>query len=88
VFGRGGEEVLALTRPVFIPDHTRHTVGLAAAALAVFPRQCGYQPCDHPDGGQADRPMATSVAEWEDWHASDTIIVYMPMANLRHHECV
>ncbi len=84
VFGRGGEEVLALTRAGLrfriIPGITS---GLAAAALAGIPatmRDTNHAIILMAGSRSAD---GTSVAEWERLASvGQPIIVYMPMANL------
>ena len=84
VFGRGGEEALALTRAGLrfriIPGITS---GLAAAALAGVPatmRDTNHAVILMAGSRSAD---GTSVAEWEKLAAvGQPIIVYMPMANL------
>jgi uroporphyrin-III C-methyltransferase len=84
VFGRGGEEALALTRAGLrfriIPGITS---GLAAAALAGIPatmRDTNHAIVLMTGTGSAD---GTSVAEWEKLaRVGQPIIVYMPMANL------
>jgi uroporphyrin-III C-methyltransferase len=84
VFGRGGEEALALTRAGLrfriIPGITS---GLAAAALAGIPatmRQTNHAVILAAGSRAAD---GTSVAEWEKLaRTGQPIIVYMPMANL------
>jgi uroporphyrin-III C-methyltransferase len=84
VFGRGGEEALALTRAGLrfriIPGITS---GLAAAALAGIPatmRQTNYAVILAAGSRTAD---GTSIAEWEKLaRTGQPIIVYMPMANL------
>jgi uroporphyrin-III C-methyltransferase len=84
VFGRGGEEALALTRAGLrfriIPGITS---GLAAAALAGIPatmRETNHAVILVAGSRAAD---STSAAEWEKLaSAGQPIIVYMPMANL------
>jgi uroporphyrin-III C-methyltransferase len=84
VFGRGGEEALALTRAGIryriIPGITS---GLAAAALAGIPatmRDTNHAIILMAGSRSAD---GSSVAEWEKLaRAGQPIIVYMPMANL------
>lgn len=84
VFGRGGEEVLALIRAGLrfriIPGITS---GLAAAALAGIPatmRHTNHAVILMAGSRSAD---GTSVAEWEKLaRVGQPIIVYMPMANL------
>ncbi len=84
VFGRGGEEALALTRAGLrfrvIPGITS---GLAAAALAGIPatmRQTNHAVILTAGSRAADD---TSTAEWEKLASTgQPIIVYMPMANL------
>jgi uroporphyrin-III C-methyltransferase len=84
VFGRGGEEALALTRAGLrfriIPGITS---GLAAAALAGIPatmRQTNHAVILVAGSRAAD---GTSAAEWEKLaRTGQPIIVYMPMANL------
>lgn len=84
VFGRGGEEVLALTRAGLrfriIPGITS---GLAAAALAGIPatmRDTNHAIILMAGSRSVD---GTSVAEWERLASvGQPIIVYMPMANL------
>jgi uroporphyrin-III C-methyltransferase len=84
VFGRGGEEALALMRAGLrfriIPGITS---GLAAAALAGIPatmRDTNHAIILMAGSRSAD---GTSVAEWEKLAAvGQPIIVYMPMANL------
>jgi uroporphyrin-III C-methyltransferase len=84
VFGRGGEEALALTRAGLrfriIPGITS---GLAAAALAGIPatmRQTNHAVILVAGSRAAD---GTSAAEWEKLaRIGQPIIVYMPMANL------
>ena len=84
VFGRGGEEALALTRAGLrfriIPGITS---GLAAAALAGIPatmRQTNHAVILAAGSRAAD---GTSIAEWEKLaRTGQPIIVYMPMANL------
>jgi uroporphyrin-III C-methyltransferase len=84
VFGRGGEEALALTRAGLrfriIPGITS---GLAAAALAGIPatmRQTNHAVILVAGSRAAD---GSSPAEWEKLAAiGQPIIVYMPMANL------
>jgi uroporphyrin-III C-methyltransferase len=84
VFGRGGEEALALTRAGLrfriIPGITS---GLAAAALAGIPatmRKTNHAVILVAGGRAAD---GSSAAEWEKLAgAGQPIIVYMPMANL------
>jgi uroporphyrin-III C-methyltransferase len=84
VFGRGGEEVLALTRAGLrfriIPGITS---GLAAAALAGIPatmRDTNHAIILMAGSRSAD---GTSVAEWERLASvGQPLIVYMPMANL------
>jgi uroporphyrin-III C-methyltransferase len=84
VFGRGGEEALALTRAGLrfriIPGITS---GLAAAALAGIPatmRETNHAVILMAGSRAAD---GTSAAEWEKLAATgQPIIVYMPMANL------
>ncbi|MGD0849549.1 uroporphyrinogen-III C-methyltransferase [Bradyrhizobium sp.] len=84
VFGRGGEEVLALTRAGvrfrIIPGITS---GLAAAALAGIPatmRDTNHAVILMAGSRSAD---GTSIAEWEKLASvGQPIIVYMPMANL------
>jgi len=84
VFGRGGEEALALTRAGLrfriIPGITS---GLAAAALAGIPatmRDTNHAVILVTGSRSAD---GTSVAEWEKLASvGQPIIVYMPMANL------
>ncbi len=84
VFGRGGEEALALARAGLrfriIPGITS---GLAAAALAGIPatmRQTNHAIILVAGSRAAD---ATSLAEWEKLASTgQPIIVYMPMANL------
>jgi uroporphyrin-III C-methyltransferase len=84
VFGRGGEEVLALTRAGIrfriIPGITS---GLSAAALAGIPatmRDTNHAIILMAGSRSAD---GTSVAEWERLAGvGQPIIVYMPIANL------
>jgi uroporphyrin-III C-methyltransferase len=84
VFGRGGEEALALTRAGLrfriIPGITS---GLAAAALAGVPatmRQTNHAVILMAGSRAAD---GSSAAEWEKLaRTGQPIIVYMPMANL------
>jgi uroporphyrin-III C-methyltransferase len=84
VFGRGGEEALALTRAGLrfriIPGITS---GLAAAALAGIPatmRQTNHAVILAAGSRAADD---ISTAEWEKLaRTGQPIIVYMPMANL------
>jgi uroporphyrin-III C-methyltransferase len=84
VFGRGGEEALALIRAGIrfriIPGITS---GLAAAALAGIPatmRDTNHAIILMAGSRSAD---GTSVAEWEKLAAvGQPIIIYMPMANL------
>ncbi|WP_213741456.1 uroporphyrinogen-III C-methyltransferase [Bradyrhizobium sp. dw_411] len=84
VFGRGGEEVLALVRAGLrfriIPGITS---GLAAAALAGIPattRDTNHAIILMAGSRAAD---GSSVAEWEKLaRVGQPIIVYMPMANL------
>ncbi|HET6839330.1 MAG TPA: uroporphyrinogen-III C-methyltransferase [Bradyrhizobium sp.] len=84
VFGRGGEEALALTRAGLrfriIPGITS---GLAAAALAGIPatmRQTNHAVILAAGSRAAD---GTSSAEWESLaRVGQPIILYMPMANL------
>jgi uroporphyrin-III C-methyltransferase len=84
VFGRGGEEALALTRAGLrfrvIPGVTS---GLAAAALAGIPatmRDINHAVILMAGSRSAD---GTSVAEWEKVASvGQPIVVYMPMANL------
>jgi uroporphyrin-III C-methyltransferase len=84
VFGRGGEEALALTRAGLrfriIPGITS---GLAAAALAGIPattRETNHAVILMAGAHAAD---GTSAAEWERLASvGQPIIVYMPMANL------
>jgi uroporphyrin-III C-methyltransferase len=84
VFGRGGEEALALTRAGLrfriIPGVTS---GLAAAALAGIPatmRETNHAVILVAGSRVAD---GSSAAEWEKLaRAGQPIIVYMPMANL------
>ncbi len=84
VFGRGGEEALALTRTGLrfriIPGITS---GLAAAALAGIPatmRQTNHAVILVAGSRAAD---GSSAAEWEKLaRTGQPIIVYMPMANL------
>jgi uroporphyrin-III C-methyltransferase len=84
IFGRGGEEALALTRANIrfriIPGIT---AGLAASALAGIPatmRDINHAVILMAGSRAAD---GTSVAEWEKLAAvGQPIIVYMPMANL------
>jgi uroporphyrin-III C-methyltransferase len=84
VFGRGGEEALALTRAGLrfriIPGITS---GLAAAALAGIPatmRQTNHAVILAAGSRAAD---GTSIAEWERLASvGQPIILYMPMANL------
>jgi uroporphyrin-III C-methyltransferase len=84
VFGRGGEEALALTRAGIrfriIPGITS---GLAAAALAGIPatmRQTNHAVILVAGSRAAD---GTSAAEWEKLaRTGRPIIIYMPMANL------
>jgi uroporphyrin-III C-methyltransferase len=84
VFGRGGEEALALTRAGLrfriIPGITS---GLAAAALAGIPatmRQTNHAVILAAGSRAAD---GTSIAEWEKLaRTGQPIILYMPMANL------
>jgi uroporphyrin-III C-methyltransferase len=84
VFGRGGEEALALTRAGLrfriIPGITS---GLAAVALAGIPatmRQTNHAVILAAGSRAADD---TSTAEWEKLASTgQPIIVYMPMANL------
>jgi len=84
VFGRGGEEALALTRAGvrfrIIPGITS---GLAAAALAGIPatmRDINHAVILVAGSRSAD---GTSIAEWEKLASvGQPIIVYMPMANL------
>jgi uroporphyrin-III C-methyltransferase len=84
VFGRGGEEALALTRAGLrfriIPGITS---GLAAAALAGVPatmRQTNHAVILAAGSRAAD---GTSSAEWESLaRTGQPIILYMPMGNL------
>ena len=84
IFGRGGEEVLALVRAGLrfriIPGITS---GLAAAALAGIPattRNTNHAIILMAGSRAAD---GSSVAEWEKLaRVGQPIIVYMPMANL------
>jgi uroporphyrin-III C-methyltransferase len=84
IFGRGGEEALALTRANIrfriIPGIT---AGLAASALAGIPatmRDINHAVILMAGSRAAD---GTSIAEWEKIAAvGQPIIVYMPMANL------
>ena len=84
IFGRGGEEVLALVRAGLrfriIPGITS---GLAAAALAGIPattRDTNHAIILMAGSRAAD---GSSVAEWEKLaRVGQPIIVYMPMANL------
>jgi uroporphyrin-III C-methyltransferase len=84
VFGRGGEEALALTRAGLrfriIPGITS---GLAAAALAGIPatmRDTNHAIILMAGSRAAD---GSSVAEWEKLaRVGQPIIIYMPMANL------
>ena len=84
VFGRGGEEALALTRAGLrfriIPGITS---GLAAAALAGIPatmRRTNHAVILVAGSRAAD---GTSAAEWEKLaRTGQPIIIYMPMANL------
>jgi len=84
VFGRGGEEVLALIRAGLrfriIPGITS---GLAAAALAGIPatmRDTNHAVILMAGSRAAD---GSSVAEWEKLaRVGQPIIIYMPMANL------
>ena len=84
VFGRGGEEALALTRAGLrfriIPGITS---GLAAAALAGVPatmRDINHAVILVAGSRSVD---GTSIAEWEKLASvGQPIIVYMPMANL------
>ncbi|MGM4920310.1 uroporphyrinogen-III C-methyltransferase [Tardiphaga sp. 813_E8_N1_3] len=84
VFGRGGEEALALTRAGvrfrIIPGITS---GLAAAALAGIPatmRDINHAVILMAGSRSADR---ASIAEWERLASvGQPIIVYMPMSNL------
>jgi uroporphyrin-III C-methyltransferase len=84
IFGRGGEEVLALVhaglRFRIIPGITS---GLAAAALAGIPattRDTNHAVILMAGSRAAD---GSSVAEWEKLaRVGQPIIVYMPMANL------
>jgi uroporphyrin-III C-methyltransferase len=84
VFGRGGEEALALTRAGLrfriIPGVTS---GLAASALAGIPatmRQTNHAVILAAGSRAAD---GTSEAEWEKLASlGQPIIVYMPMTNL------
>jgi uroporphyrin-III C-methyltransferase len=84
IFGRGGEEALALTaaniRFRIIPGIT---AGLAAPALAGIPatmRDINHAVILMAGSRAAD---GTSIAEWERLAAvGQPIIVYMPMANL------
>src|SRR5258708_25500625 len=84
VFGRGGEEALALTRAGLrfriIPGITS---GLAAAALAGIPatmRDTNHAVILVAGSRAAD---GSSAAEWEKLaRTGQPIIVYMPMANL------
>lgn len=84
VFGRGGEEALALTsagvRFKIIPGITS---GLAAAALAGIPatmRGINHAVILMAGSRSADQ---ASIAEWERLASvGQPIIVYMPMANL------
>jgi uroporphyrin-III C-methyltransferase len=84
VFGRGGEEALALVRAGIrfriIPGITS---GLAAAALAGIPattRDTNHAVILMAGSRAAD---GTSVAEWEKLAAvGQPIIIYMPTANL------
>ena len=84
IFGRGGEEVLALVRAGLrfriIPGITS---GLAAAALAGIPattRDTNHAVILMAGSRAAD---GSSVAEWEKLaRVGQPIIVYMPMANL------
>jgi uroporphyrin-III C-methyltransferase len=84
VFGRGGEEALALARAGLrfriIPGITS---GLAAAALAGIPatmRDINHAVILVAGSRAAD---GTSIAEWEKLASvGQPIIVYMPMANL------
>jgi uroporphyrin-III C-methyltransferase len=84
VFGRGGEEVLALVRAGLrfriIPGITS---GLAAAALAGIPATT--RDTNHAITLMAGSRAAdgSSIAEWEKLaRVGQPIIVYMPMANL------
>lgn len=85
VFGRGGEEALALVRAGIrfriIPGITS---GLAAAALAGIPattRDTNHAIILMAGSRAAD---GSSVAEWEKLAAvGQPVIIYMPMANLR-----
>jgi uroporphyrin-III C-methyltransferase len=83
IFGRGGEEALALTRAGIgfriIPGIT---AGLAASALAGIPAT--MRDINHAVILMAGRAAdGTSVAEWEKLAAvGQPIIIYMPMANL------
>src|ERR1700720_3037352 len=84
VFGRGGEEALALTRAGLrfriIPGITS---GLAAAALAGIPatmRQTNHAVILAAGSRAAD---GTSSVEWENLaRTGQPIILYMPMGNL------
>jgi uroporphyrin-III C-methyltransferase len=84
IFGRGGEEALALTRAGIrfriIPGIT---AGLAASALAGIPatmRDINHAIILMAGSRAAD---GTSIAEWERLAAvGQPIIIYMPMANL------
>jgi uroporphyrin-III C-methyltransferase len=84
VFGRGGEEALALTRAGLrfriIPGITS---GLAAAALAGIPatmRQTNHAVILVAGSRAAD---GTSAAEWEKLASlRQPIVIYMPMTNL------
>lgn len=84
IFGRGGEEVLALVRAGLrfriIPGITS---GLAAAALAGIPattRDTNHAIILMAGSRAAD---GSSVAEWEKLaRVGQPIVVYMPMANL------
>jgi uroporphyrin-III C-methyltransferase len=84
VFGRGGEEALALVRAGLrfriLPGITS---GLAAAALAGIPatmRDINHAVILMAGSRAAD---GTSIAEWEKLAGiGQPIIVYMPMANL------
>jgi uroporphyrin-III C-methyltransferase len=84
VFGRGGEEALALTRAGLrfriIPGITS---GLAAVALAGIPatmRETNHAVILVAGNRAAD---GSSIAEWEKLASvGQPIIVYMPMANL------
>jgi uroporphyrin-III C-methyltransferase len=84
VFGRGAEEVLALTRAGLrfriLPGVTS---GLAAAALAGIPatmRDLNHAVILMAGSRAAD---GTSVAEWEKLaRVGQPIVIYMPMANL------